>query len=91
MARRVASVAEWPDVLAHGPLGVCVPTLRWKGDVIRLDDLTDAERIAIGGRARGAYPPSEVQSWLCRSCWTWASNGAYRVGRCNWCHAPRPE
>lgn len=84
---------------AHGPLGVAVPSTnategelprQWHGPVVRLADLSDAERIAIGGRARDDIPPSVQETWLCRSCRSWTINGSYLTGRCCSCGTPRP-
>lgn len=64
---------------------------QWTGPVVRLADLTNAERVAIGGRARADYPPCEHHTWRCRGCRQWTMNGAYRSGRCNFCGVPRAQ
>lgn len=80
----------------HGPLGLSVPATDdvegWTGPVVRLEDLTDAERIAIGGRARGddAYR-SRHETWRCVGCREWTMNDAAHWGRCNWCGVPRSD
>ena len=64
----------------------------WTGPVVRLADLTAAERAALYARA-GVQPPprpSEVLTWFCPKCRTWASGGAWKRGRCDWCGTKRP-
>lgn len=63
---------------AHGPLGVAVPATDekaegWTGPVVRLEELTDEERIAIGGRARmdSAYRPTSIGILHCPVCGHW--------------------
>lgn len=93
LARRLARVVR--AVRRHGPLGVSVPatdphTEGWIGPVVRLENLTDAQRIALGGRARddAAYT-SEHHTWFCASCRHWTMRGSYLTGRCCWCGTPR--
>lgn len=64
----------------------------WEGDVVRLEALTDDERIEKGGRARTDRPPSIHETWRCvnRWCNQWTMNGAHLRGRCNFCQEPRP-
>lgn len=50
--------------------------VEWTGPVERRDPATYQRR-------------SEIQTWLCYACRTWTMHGAYKVGRCNWCHEPR--
>lgn len=83
----------------HGPLGVAIPgtdlgpRAGWKGGVVRISDLTDEERIAIGGRARSdpAYR-SVIEPWICQNpcCRHWTrSTDSLTPDRCNWCGTPR--
>lgn len=72
-AKRMRAVAR-----THGPLGVAVPATDdraqgWTGPVVRLDELTDDERIAIGGRARTdpEYSPASVGIRRCPACDHW--------------------
>lgn len=50
--------------------------LPWTGPVVRRDPASYQR-------------PSEIRTWLCRSCRSWTMNGAYLSGRCNFCHTPR--
>jgi hypothetical protein len=64
----------------------------WDGPVVRLEALSDEDRIAKGGRARGDRPRSVHETWRCANRWCsqWTMHGAHRTGRCNFCQEPRP-
>lgn len=75
---------------AHGPLGVAVPATDeraegWTGPVVRLEELTDDERIAIGGRARTdpEYHPASVGILHCPTCGHWRDESP--AARCSTC------
>lgn len=65
----------------------------WTGPVVRLADLSDAERIALGGRARDDVLPSVHLTWRCTNpfCRHWTMNGAHLTGRCNFCFERRGQ
>lgn len=74
----------------HGPLGVAVPATSenaegWTGPVVRLEDLTDEQRVAIGGRARTdpAYRPAGVGICPCPICGHWRDESP--VVKCSTC------
>jgi hypothetical protein len=48
----------------------------WPGTVVRRDPASYQRR-------------SIVMTWICRRCRTWTMNGAYKIGRCNWCDEAR--
>lgn len=81
----------------HGPLGIAVPETdnldvkKWKGQVIRLADLSSDARVALGDQTL-TPSASAHETWMCRApyCRQWTTNGAHRRGRCNWCDEPRP-
>lgn len=63
----------------------------WRGRVVRLDELTEAERTAIGAAPRPLERCRSVHlTWRCHGCRQWTMNGAYLRRRCNFCDAVRP-
>jgi hypothetical protein len=64
----------------------------WTGPVVRLGDLSAAERVELGDRTL-ARPRSVHLTWRCaaRHCRQFTMHGAYKIGRCNFCHEPRPS
>lgn len=88
-------------LLRHGPLGIAVPATNssakgWTQPVVRLSDLSDAERIALGGRARddAAYR-APLALWRCQNvcCGHWTTDPFRLPGArelCRFCWTPRP-
>lgn len=61
------------------------------GEDIPLPSLPDVRHSAhvIACAAKRTAPVWET--WMCKRCRTWTSNGAYKTGRCNRCDYPRTE
>lgn len=58
----------------------------------RRNTYTPREELPLLHELRAAPPSSSVAlTWLCSHCRSWTMRGAWKVGRCNFCHTPRPD